>query len=77
MLRRMLFEETAGMFPELITRSDLEVFLPPVGGLTAYIFGKAEDLKDPSKKLAFRVHDGVLCPPPYHTASSPSLLHWV
>jgi GTP cyclohydrolase II len=56
-LRRALFEETAGMFPELITRSDLEVFLPPVGGLTVYIFGDAADLRNPEKKLAFRVHD--------------------
>ncbi len=29
-LRRVLFEETGGMYPELVTRSDLEVFLPPV-----------------------------------------------
>ncbi len=28
-LRRTLFEETGGMYPELVTRSDLEVFLPP------------------------------------------------
>ena len=35
------------MFPELITRSDLEVFLPPVGGLTVYIFGDAADLRNP------------------------------
>ena len=34
-LRRVLFEETGGMYPELVTRSDLEVFLPPIGvGLT-------------------------------------------
>ena len=33
-LRRALFEQTGGMFPELVTRSDLEVFLPPIGGLT-------------------------------------------
>ena len=31
-LRRTLFEHTAGMFPELVTRGDLEVFLPPIGG---------------------------------------------
>ena len=31
-LRRALFEHTGGMFPELVTRSDLEVFLPPIGG---------------------------------------------
>src|SRR5215468_996306 len=27
-LRRALFEETAGMFPELVTRPDMHVFLP-------------------------------------------------
>lgn len=25
------------MYPELITRPDVKVFLPPIGGLTAYI----------------------------------------
>jgi len=43
-LRRVLFEETGGMYPELVTRSDLEVFLPPIGGLTIYIFGDPKDL---------------------------------
>ena len=38
-LRRALFEQTGGMFPELVTRTDLEVFLPPIGGLTVYIVG--------------------------------------
>ena len=42
-LRRVLFEETGGMYPELVTRSDLEVFLPPIGGLTVYVFGQARD----------------------------------
>src|ERR1700722_14882284 len=37
-LRRQLFEQTAGMFPELVTRPDLQVFLPPIGGMTAYLF---------------------------------------
>lgn len=37
------------MFPELITRSDLEVFLPPIGGQTVYIFGPVEYLRDRSK----------------------------
>ncbi|MEP7084986.1 MAG: hypothetical protein ABI854_09635, partial [Betaproteobacteria bacterium] len=30
-LRRALFEETGGMHPELVTRGDLDVFLPPIG----------------------------------------------
>lgn len=37
LLRRALFEETGGMYPELITRPDIKVFLPPIGGLTVYI----------------------------------------
>jgi len=56
-LRRVLFEETGGMYPELVTRSDLEVFLPPIGGQTVYIFGNARDLADPGVELTARVHD--------------------
>jgi GTP cyclohydrolase II len=56
-LRRALFEETGGMYPELVTRSDLEVLLPPVGGQTVYIFGDPRDLADPSVTLTARVHD--------------------
>ncbi len=56
-LRRTLFEHTAGMFPELVTRSDLEVFMPPIGGATVYMFGDVSGISDPSKPLAVRVHD--------------------
>lgn len=56
-LRRALFEETAGMYPELVTRSDLEVFLPPIGGQTLYIFGNPRELADPRVQLTVRVHD--------------------
>ncbi len=56
-LRRVLFEETGGMYPELVTRSDLEVFLPPIGGLTVYIFGNPQDLANPNVQLTARVHD--------------------
>jgi len=56
-LRRALFEETGGMYPELVTRSDLEVLLPPVGGQTVYIFGNPRDLADPNIALTARVHD--------------------
>ncbi len=56
-LRRVLFEETGGMYPELVTRSDLEVFLPPIGGQTLYIFGKPRDLANPAVTLTARVHD--------------------
>jgi GTP cyclohydrolase II len=56
-LRRALFEETGGMYPELVTRSDIEVFLPPIGGQTLYVFGKVRDLADPGVTLTARVHD--------------------
>ena len=56
-LRRTLFEHTAGMFPELVTRSDLEVFMPPIGGATVYMFGDVSGISDPHKPLAVRVHD--------------------
>ena len=56
-LRRALFEETGGMYPELVTRSDLEVFLPPIGGQTLYVFGEVRDLANPNVTLTARVHD--------------------
>ncbi len=56
-LRRTLFIETGGMFPELVTRPDLDVWLPPIGSSTAYVFGRVEDLADPDKELTCRVHD--------------------
>jgi GTP cyclohydrolase II len=56
-LRRALFEETGGMYPELVTRSDIEVFLPPIGGQTLYIFGNPHDLANPEVTLTARVHD--------------------
>ena len=56
-LRRDLFEYTGGMFSELVTRSDLKVFLPPIGGITIYAFGDLSTIGDGSRKLACRVHD--------------------
>ncbi|TPX30869.1 GTP cyclohydrolase II [Synchytrium microbalum] len=56
-LRRALFEDTGGMYPELITRPDLKVFLPPIGNLSIYIFGNPEFLSNPDKELTVRVHD--------------------
>ncbi|HEX4859495.1 MAG TPA: GTP cyclohydrolase II [Usitatibacteraceae bacterium] len=57
LLRRALFEQTAGMFPELVTRSDLKVFLPPIGGMTLYFFGDVEKLGKPQTTIACRLHD--------------------
>jgi GTP cyclohydrolase II len=56
-LRRTLFEQTGGMFPELVTRPDMNVFLPPIGGMTVYIVGEIAALADPRRRVACRVHD--------------------
>ncbi|KAI6090828.1 putative GTP cyclohydrolase II [Hypoxylon rubiginosum] len=56
-LRRSLFEHTGGSYPELITRGDIKVFLPPIGGLTVYCFGDPAKMSDEKSKLALRIHD--------------------
>jgi GTP cyclohydrolase II len=56
-LRRILFQETGGMYPELITRPDLKVCLPPIGSTTAYIFGDPKNLANNKIELTCRVHD--------------------
>jgi GTP cyclohydrolase II len=56
-LRNILFQETGGMFPELITRPDLKILLPPIGSTTAYIFGDPKNLSNKDIELTCRVHD--------------------
>ncbi len=56
-LRRHLFEQTGGMFPELVTRPDMQVFLPPIGGTTIYLFGDPARLGRAGARTACRVHD--------------------
>ncbi|MBV9248111.1 MAG: hypothetical protein JO227_02535, partial [Acetobacteraceae bacterium] len=56
-LRRCLFEQTGGMFPELVTRPDLDVFLPPIGGMSVYLFGDPAKLGRAETRIACRVHD--------------------
>ena len=56
-LRRTLFEQTGGMFPELVTRPDLSVFLPPIGGTTVYLFGDVAKLGRTETRIACRIHD--------------------
>ena len=45
------------MFPELVTRPDLELFLPPIGGTTVYLFGDVDRIGKPDTVIACRVHD--------------------
>jgi GTP cyclohydrolase II len=56
-LRRSLFEHSAGMFTELVTRTDLKLFLPPIGGITIYCFGDVSAIGEPGREVACRVHD--------------------
>mmetsp|Transcript_14489 Transcript_14489/g.16793 ORF Transcript_14489/g.16793 Transcript_14489/m.16793 type:complete len:443 (-) Transcript_14489:453-1781(-) len=56
-LRELLFRETNGMYPELLTRTDLKIFMPPIGGLTVYIIGNPDYLSMDDKEKAVRVHD--------------------
>lgn len=56
-LRKGLFQFTGGMFPELVTRPDLKVLLPPIGGTSVYIFGPVPHVSDLKKELTCRVHD--------------------
>ncbi len=56
-LRQALHLQTGGMFPELIHRLDLPVYLPPIGGTTVYIIGDPQAVRDPSRPVSLRVHD--------------------
>jgi GTP cyclohydrolase II len=56
-LRHTLFEQTGGAYPELVTRPDLSVFLPPIGGMTLYMFGDPAAISDRKRTLTCRVHD--------------------
>lgn len=51
-------EDTGGMYPELITRPDLKVFLPPIGGISVYIFGNPEYI---SGKVYIEIYTLLVC----------------
>ena len=79
-LRRTLFEHTAGMFPELVTRNDLEVFSCRRLRRTIYMFGDPASIPDPEKPLAVRVHDecngsDVFCSDHLHLPPLPDARH--
>jgi GTP cyclohydrolase II len=56
-LRQALFKETNMMYPELLTRMDIKLFLPPIGGLTVYMWGDPQTIPDENVPLTVRVHD--------------------
>jgi len=56
-LRQALFKETNMMYPELLTRMDMKLFLPPIGGLTIYMWGDPQTIPNEDIELTVRVHD--------------------
>lgn len=56
-LRQALFRETNMMYPELLTRMDMKLFLPPIGGLTIYMWGDPQTIPNEDIELTVRVHD--------------------
>jgi len=56
-LREALFTQTNMMYSELLTRTDIKLFLPPIGGLTIYMWGDPATIPDESVPLTVRVHD--------------------
>jgi hypothetical protein len=44
-------------YPELLTRMDIKLFLPPIGGLTIYMWGDPDTIPDEDIPLTVRVHD--------------------
>lgn len=56
-LREALFRCTDGMYPALIDDPARQVFLPPIGGTSVYLFGAVSRLVDPATKITCRVHD--------------------
>ena len=71
-----LFEQTGGMFPELVTRPDLEVFLPPIGGMSVYIMGDPSRLGRPETRIACRVHDECNGSDVFGLISAPAARIW-
>jgi GTP cyclohydrolase II len=59
-LRRTLVEQTGGMYADLVTRRDLQVFLPPIGQTLVIIFGDVKKLSDPKTNVTVRVHDACI-----------------
>lgn len=56
-MRRAIVTQTGGMYPELITRPDLRLFLPPIGGTSVYLFGDPALLGRSETSITCRMHD--------------------
>lgn len=56
-LRQTLHRSSGGMYPDLVKRPELELFLPPIGGTSVYLFGDLGQLGNANQSVACRVHD--------------------
>jgi len=56
-MRRCMYEQSGGMYEQLVSKPELKIFLPPVPNCTILIFGDPAKLTDPSVKLTARLHD--------------------
>lgn len=56
-MRQAIVDHSGGMYPELVTRPDLKLFLPPIGGSSVYIFGNPALLGQKQARITCRVHD--------------------
>ena len=59
-LRRSLVEQSGGMYPDLVTRREIPIFLPPNGQTIVVIFGDTRKLGDPNTPVTVRVHDACV-----------------
>lgn len=56
-LREALHRYTDGMYPALIDDPGRQVFLPPIGGTSVYLFGDPALIGDQRTRICCRVHD--------------------
>lgn len=56
-MRQAIVDHSGGMYPELVGRTDLKLFLPPIGGASVYLFGNPALLGQRQARITCRVHD--------------------
>ena len=56
-IRHALAACSGGMYPELITRPEFKLFMPPIGGASVYVFGNPVLLGDGATSTTCRIHD--------------------
>ena len=56
-MRQALVDQSGGMYPDLVTRPDLPLFLPPIGGTSVYLFGDPARLGQARTQVTCRMHD--------------------